>query len=134
MFKGFLILHPIDNSSYWKVLASISYITDNNNIIIIPKGFNTNFASTPRIIWSILPPWDSRYGKPAILHDYLYYSNLYTKRESDLIFFEAMKNQNVSKWKRYSMYYAVKFFGFICWNKHRKMEKKKCQNQKIQIQ
>lgn len=121
-FKGFLILHPIDNSSYWKVLSPLTYITNDNIKIIAPKGFNTNFASTPRIFWSFLPPW-GKYGKAAIIHDFLYYSGIYSKKEADLIFLEAMKTLEVVKWKRYSMYYSVKYIGFIAWNRHRKKEK-----------
>ena len=121
-FKGFLILHPMDNSSYWKVLSPLTYITNDNIKITVPKDFNTNFASVPRIFWSLLPPW-GRYGKAAIVHDFLYYSGIYSKKETDLIFLEAMKSLNVVKWKRYTMYYSVKKFGFIAWNRHRKVDK-----------
>ena len=121
-FKGFLILHPIDNSSYWTVLSPLTYTTNDNIKITAPKGFNTNFASTPRIFWSLVPPW-GKYGKAVILHDYLYYSGLYSKKNADLIFLEAMETLNVVKWKRYAMYYSVKNFGFIAWNQNEKRRK-----------
>ena len=121
-FTGFLILHPIDKTKYWQVLAPLIYTTINGIDIKIPKYFKTDFASVPRFLWGILPPWGI-YGKAAILHDFLYYSGLFTKKESDLIFLEAMEILEVDKWKRYSMYYSARLFGFRPWNRYRKQEK-----------
>lgn len=39
--------------------------------IRVPKGFLTDGASTPRVIWAFLPS-TGRYLQAAILHDYLY--------------------------------------------------------------
>ena len=121
-FTGFLILHPIDKTDYWKVLAPLIYTTSNGIDIKIPKDFLTDFASVPRFLWSILPPW-GKYGKAAILHDFLYYSGLFSKKEADLLFLEAMEVLEVIKWKRYSMYYSAKLFGSKAWNKYRKNDK-----------
>src|SRR5262245_55189884 len=41
--------------------------------VTVPVGFVTDFASIPRIFWSALPP-DGRYTYPAIVHDYLYWT------------------------------------------------------------
>ena len=117
-FTGFLILHPED-SNYWKVLSPLQYRTKDGIKIIIPKNFLTDFASVPRILWNILPPWGG-YGKAAIMHDYFYYSGMFSKEMSDLIFLEAMETLKVKKWKRCVMYYSVKYFGFIAWSNHRK--------------
>ena len=121
-FTGFLILHPIDKSKYWSVLSPLIYTTINDIDIKIPKYFKTDFASVPRFLWSFLPPWGI-YGKATILHDFLYYSGLFSKKEADLLFLEAMKTLEVKKWKQYIMYYAVRMFGFIAWNRYRKQEK-----------
>ncbi len=121
-FTGFLILHPIDKSNYWKVLAPLTYTTNDDINIKIPKDFLTDFATVPRFLWSILPPW-GRYGKAAILHDFLYYSGIFSKKEADLIFLEAMEVLEVVKWKRKSMYYSVKMFGGKTWKTYRKNDK-----------
>src|SRR5262245_60709692 len=39
----------------------------------VPAGFVTDFASIPRAFWSLLRP-DGRYTHPAIVHDYLYWT------------------------------------------------------------
>lgn len=36
----------------------------------IPAGFTSDGASTPRLLWWLLPPW-GQYARSAILHDYL---------------------------------------------------------------
>ena len=36
----------------------------------IPKGFVTNFGSSPRLLWSIIAPTDILVG--SLVHDYLY--------------------------------------------------------------
>lgn len=82
----------------------------------VPVGFITDFASVPRIFWSILPPW-GRYGKAAVLHDFLYKTKSVSREKADRIFLEAMKVLKVPAWKRYIMYWAVRLFGWIRWKK-----------------
>jgi len=98
-----------------------TYITNNGDTITVPKGFFTNFASTPKFLWPILPPLD-HYGKAAVVHDFLYRTPEfgYTKHDADLILKEACNVLNVKSWKVFLLYYAVKLFGFHAWNKHRK--------------
>lgn len=38
----------------------------------IPARYLTDFASTPRILWPILPPWDDEYNDSSGGHDRLY--------------------------------------------------------------
>ena len=44
--------------------------TDNTVEYKVPKGFITNFGSSPRILWSIIAPTDIMVG--SLVHDYLY--------------------------------------------------------------
>lgn len=41
------------------------------NWLIVPAGFDSDGASVPRPLWSILPPWGSKASKAALVHDYL---------------------------------------------------------------
>ena len=87
------------------------YITDEQaEKITVPKGFVTDFASVPRIFWNIIPPI-GRYTKACIIHDYMYDNAIKTKKEADLIFYQAMQVLGVPKWKRLIMYWAVRMFG-----------------------
>jgi hypothetical protein len=42
-----------------------------NYDILVPKGYKTNGADIPRILWSIWPPNRSDYLPAVVLHDYL---------------------------------------------------------------
>ena len=88
-------------------------------------GFETNLASVPRVLWSILSPWDI--ARASVIHDYLYYvckqyfgvngSSIEkwekTRKIADKIFLVAMKDSDpkVGSYKIYSAYYAVRAFG-----------------------
>ena len=90
------------------------------------KGMKTDLASTPRILWNLIAPWDV--ARAAIIHDHLYaslrvywhtgapFSKLSWKRGrqlADKIFLLGMKSADpkVSSWKIYSAYWAVRIFG-----------------------
>jgi hypothetical protein len=88
--------------------------------IHVPKGFRSDFASAPRIFYSLFPPI-GKHSKACFLHDFLYskYSNEYdlSREEADKYFLQAMFIAGVSKWQRYSMYYAVRLFGKLRYKK-----------------
>jgi hypothetical protein len=94
-----------------------------DEIITVPAGFKTNFASVPRIFWPILSPIDD-HGKAAVIHDYCYAKGLYNRRISDKIFREGLRVLNVKSWKVFCMYYGLRMFGWIVWWKYRLREKR----------
>ncbi len=85
--------------------------------ITVPAGYVTDFASVPRLFWTMgIDPL----GKPAraaIIHDYLYSTGgriktpPYTKAEADRIFYDAMGALGVGSVKRWLMYQAVRVGG-----------------------
>jgi len=80
--------------------------------IEIPQGFETDFASIPRIFWPILPP-TGRYSKAAVLHDYLYGLPNCSRFLADAMLREAMYQLDVPLWKRIVVFYFVRTFGWI---------------------
>jgi len=95
------------------VIDGFSYYTDmfgDREIISVPDGFCTDVASSPKILWSIIPSI-GLYTKAAIMHDYLYSSGKYDRKSCDKMFLEAMKILGVVKVKRELMYLAVRIFG-----------------------
>lgn len=81
--------------------------------IIVPEGFVTDFASTPKSLYPIFPPIGI-YNKAAMVHDFLYSAECpvaIERAQADLFFLQAMAVLKVPKWKRKLMYFAVKFFG-----------------------
>jgi hypothetical protein len=80
------------------------------NKIVVPKGFVSDLASSPRALWAIFPPI-GRYTKAALLHDWLYTERKLSRKQCDEIFIEAMEVLGVRKSYRYPMYWAVRAFG-----------------------
>ncbi|MDF7806215.1 DUF1353 domain-containing protein [Pontiellaceae bacterium B12219] len=87
-------------------------------MITVPAGFETDFASVPRLFWRIIPPW-GRYSAAAVVHDYLYATASVTRYEADRIFLDLMKRLGVPLWKRRLMYRAVRLGGWASWKRFR---------------
>ena len=95
--------------------------TAGGSIIEVPEGFETDFASVPRLFWRVVPPW-GRYSPAAVVHDFLYSTGKVSRKEADAIFLELMARLAVPLWKRYVMYWAVRLFGWFAWDAHRKRQ------------
>lgn len=102
-----------------RIINPFSYRVGPVDFIRVPKGFETDFASVPRALWAVVPPL-GRYAKAAVIHDWLYYRQDRSRKEADLIFFEAMRVLGVGRARRNSMYWAVRQFGWIVWNRRKK--------------
>ena len=106
----------------WKTYRELIYYVGEENsvdIIIVPVGFQTDFASIPSLFWMMLPP-DGQYTAAAVVHDYLYFTQTRTRLASDRIFLEAMKVLKVNIFKRLVMFKAVRMWSWIPWNRHTK--------------
>jgi len=115
-----LIVQPL-NDRDWKLIEPFEYHVGSlgsNERISVPPGFKTDFASVPRLLWTIIPPWGN-YGKAAVIHDYCYSMAQYSRLRSDEIFLEAMEVLKVPHWKRKLMYHAVRLYGWSAWKRHR---------------
>lgn len=77
---------------------------------LVPAGFETDFASIPRIFWNVLPPIGP-YAQAAVVHDYLYRTGRVNRQEADLTFLLLMKTDGVNFFIRNIMYWAVRLFG-----------------------
>ena len=110
--------------------VGVSVVRDTNKTetITVPSEFITDLASTPRILWAFIAPFDV--ARAAIVHDLLYKSiRQYrwkkglieedkelienAKVAADKVFLLAMKDAEpkVSGWKIYSAWKAVDLFG-----------------------
>jgi hypothetical protein len=84
-------------------------------VIVVPAGFVTDFASTPRALWSVLPP-TGRYQLAAVVHDFLYWDQGCAREQADAIFRVAMAESNVKPFERDLMWRSVRSFGQSAWN------------------
>ena len=112
-FVDELIITPTESGMTWLLKHEFRYHIGeypSRDIITVPEGFETDFASIPRVFWRVLPPW-GRYGKAAVVHDYLCVERSRPSAETHKIFLEAMQVLGVSRWKRNIMYWGVRCCG-----------------------
>lgn len=130
-----LELEYIDGRLY-KLTAAFDYHLGSlagNEVVAIPIGFVTDFASVPRALWNVLPPTGG-YGKAAVVHDYLYqkrrvlrdgiWNRLVDRGEADHILKEAMEVLSVGRFTRWTIYLGVRVGGWVPWGKYREAESK----------
>lgn len=114
-FSAPLYLENMDGN-LWRVEYEFSYIRDDGETITVPKDFITDLASVP---WpaSMLIPKSGRFNQAAVLHDWLYTCQIFTRKKSDLIFKEAMQYLGVNWFIGGTMYNAVSWFGWTVWKR-----------------
>ena len=97
----------------WELMKPFVYQSEKCGMIEVPKGFIFDFASIPKLLWSIVGSPTGRYGPAALIHDFLCSTNEYPRKVSDRIFLEAMKDCGVPYLKRMVMYWAVRVASFF---------------------
>ncbi len=116
-FTRALIVSPLADGKTWVLIEPFSYDVGelgSGDTVLVSEGFKTDFASIPRLFWVVLPKW-GKYGNAAVIHDWIYSSQERSREEADQILLEAMGVLSVSKWQRFSIYYAVRYFGWFAW-------------------
>lgn len=101
-----------------ELTENLSYYVD-NYVIVIPKGFKTDFASIPRIFWNIIAPI-GKWTLPSVLHDYLYsegYRLGISRKQADKIFYQAMRKSFVAPITANIMWACVRLFARKHYNK-----------------
>ena len=117
-----LVVTPLTDGKTWITLSDFGYeigTEGSGNIIHVPIGTYTDFASIPRLLWAIFPRW-GKYGNAAVIHDWLYWDQARSRREADKIFLEGMEVLEVPDWKRHTIYLAVRWFGWFAWQGNRR--------------
>jgi hypothetical protein len=92
-----------------------------DTVINIPMGFETDFASVPRVpiaYWL----FGDRAHREAVLHDYLYRIDsvpVVTFGQANDVFLEAMKVRGKGLFVRYAMYWGVVIGGYFSYHKRK---------------
>ena len=120
-FLDELICSPLSNGKLWVLRKNFKYQTIRGEIINVPEGFFTDFASIPWLFRWFIPKW-GKYGEASVIHDWLYWnqSDDFDRNKSDWIFKEAMGFSNVNRFKKFIIYQAVHIFGKCPWEKNTK--------------
>ena len=116
-FIGELIVEPQSDGVNWKIHEQFQYESDVlDTTITIPVGFVTDGASIPKFFWNIIQP-TGPYFRAAVIHDYLYRWQKFTRRQSDNALLEGMWVLKCKIWQYVCVYIAVRLFGGWAWKK-----------------
>ena len=94
----------------WRLLSDLAYNSRTRGLIVVDAGFETDFASVPRMPLTYWIAGDTAHAS-AVVHDYLcrqlYPVRSITWQQAADVFLEAMKDEGVPLWRRTLMYWAV---------------------------
>ena len=80
--------------------------------IEVPVGFESDGASTPRLLWPLLPPWGKQTGA-AVIHDYLCVMRRMPRRDMDALFLALLALSGVHPLRAFVFWFGVRFY-WIC--------------------
>jgi hypothetical protein len=121
-----LVVTPLPDGKTWIILSDFGYEIGeegSGNIINVPIGTYTDFASIPRLLWAIFPRW-GKYGNAAVIHDWMYWDQSQKRLKADQVFLEGMGVLEVPDWERHTIYYAVRWFGWLAWLSNQRKKQK----------
>lgn len=103
-----VILKPLGKDRF-EVVENFKY-----GLIEVPVGFKTNGADIPRVFWSLFPPNSPEYLSAVVLHDYMCAKkNIFTYKQADDVFYRAMIDIGVSRWKAKLFYICVRAYHIL---------------------
>lgn len=103
----------------WVVLSDLIWDSDSERYVV-PRGFETDLASIPRILrWLLDQNGTSR--RAAVLHDYLYREQPVSRAIADEIFRRALQAEEMIGPGRWMYWSGVRFGGWLAWRRHAKV-------------
>lgn len=118
-----ILLEPFvvisDSNGLREDLAPVVF-TERGFELTIPKGFETDFASVPRLPFAY---WltGGLGDRAAVLHDFLYSVGA-GRKWADLMFRAALEAEGVSAWRRQLMYLGVRLGGGTYYGERAELE------------
>lgn len=97
-----------DGPRHWRLVYPYVY-KGNRDTFVVPAGYRTDLASTPRALWAIFPPFGA-YSEAAVIHDWLLSERVVHSRDAHGIFRRIMGEHGVPRWQRDVMYSAVRLY------------------------
>lgn len=115
----------LNDDTIWELDSPLIYNSPLVGRIQVPMGFQTDFASVPRV-----PIAFELYGDKAhregVIHDYLFRKDSFPPvsfMQANRVFLEAMACRGKSWYVRYPMYSAVCAFSHMCFHKRKVHDK-----------
>lgn len=108
----------------YELLRDFGYVDEVQGLILVPKGFKTNFASIEGLRVALFPIYAAlaNYGdRAATIHDYLYSgypivkadgSEFFpTRKEADDVFYRALRAEGIARWRAWMFWSGVRIGG-----------------------
>jgi hypothetical protein len=115
-----LRVHP-DKPRWAIVDLPFAFLSPTLGRIEVEPGFDTDYASVPRLFWSIYPP-DGSYRAAAVIHDWLYWNLAteplgprITREQADQVFLEALTALEIPWARRHLLHKSVRAGGWLPW-------------------
>lgn len=124
-----------DNSRpRYRLCKGLDFELSNGVLIEIPEGFEWDLSTTPRFLWSLLPP-DGDFEVAYLIHDFLWINrnkiseyfalwncNFNRKFADDEMLLWAKATNGTNKISlrnidNYLRYYGVRLFGWLYWKR-----------------
>jgi hypothetical protein len=121
-------LTPLDvrrrDDGRWVLIAPLIFESAVLGLVTVPRGFDTDFASVPRVPFAFLVAGD-RAHEAAVLHDAIYRrgevrGEPITRALADEAFRDAMEATGEPWWRRRVMWAAVRVAGGGPWARYRR--------------
>lgn len=109
----------------WELLRDY-WFSDGLAFDRVPKGFEYDLATIPRILWSLIAPHELSTAAPLV-HDWIYHNKgtirhggeglvTYSRKEADRLFLRMMIDAGVPRCRARVAYFAVRATGWLYWN------------------
>jgi Protein of unknown function (DUF1353) len=114
--KCVLEIADSQDDGQWILLETLIYQSDVARLTItVPKGFQTDLASVPRLPVVFWLTGDCA-REAAVVHDYLYQSHMVDRAMADAVLREASQATGVPGWRRWLMWAGVRAGGGSHWD------------------
>ena len=118
----------VNDRPEWQLVNPIEHYDEILQVkLIAPAGYTFDLASIPKVLWSIIAPFELSILAP-LFHDSIYelkghmdeshcvpISEL-TRSDADGLFLRLMQLEGITRWKRNAAYAAVRAAGSLYWD------------------
>ena len=116
-FRGYLDTRYLRHIKKRSLLKPFTYITWDEETIIVPKDFLTDGASIPKLFRPLFGgPWSDENFEPSVIHDWLCElarEAKYSRRRADSIFSQTLAEKKKFSIKRKIMWFGVRLGSLI---------------------
>ncbi len=136
-FLDDLVGAPLPGQDLFVLADPFRYRSGTGRVLTVPPGFQTDFASVPRLLRAIVDPTKLESAWAAVVHDYLYQEGPavpyrieatgetgrgFSRAEADDVFHEALRLLGIDPFDAWTMWAGVRAAGWAPWRRYRERQ------------